>query len=77
MGHVILFSELERARPARMRGPLPEGGATISLFLGVRYDRAPTVRQAVALAESALTECEVRSEGEAQLALPAPAQSDE
>ena len=41
MGHVILLSELERARPARLRGPLPEGEATISLFLGVRYERAP------------------------------------
>ena len=40
MGHVILLSELERARPTRLRGPLPEGGATISLFLGVRYERS-------------------------------------
>ena len=40
MGHVILLSELERARPTRLRGPLPVGGATISLFLGVRYDRS-------------------------------------
>jgi hypothetical protein len=39
MGHVILLSELERARPSRLRDPLPEGGATISLFLGVRYER--------------------------------------
>jgi hypothetical protein len=23
-----------------LRGPLPEGGATISLFLGVRYERS-------------------------------------
>jgi hypothetical protein len=40
MGHVILLSELERAKPTRLRGPLPEGGATISLFLGVRYERS-------------------------------------
>jgi hypothetical protein len=40
MGHVILLSELERTRPTRLRGPLPEGGATISLFLGVRYERS-------------------------------------
>jgi hypothetical protein len=39
MGHIILLSELERARPARPRHPLPVGGATISLFLGVRYER--------------------------------------
>jgi hypothetical protein len=54
MGHVILLSELERAKPTRLRGPLPEGGATISLFLGVRYERsamkheAATVRAASA-----------------------------
>jgi hypothetical protein len=40
MGHVIVLSELGRTRPTRLRGPLPEGGATISLFMGVRYERA-------------------------------------
>ncbi|MBV9567721.1 MAG: hypothetical protein JO172_06250 [Hyphomicrobiales bacterium] len=25
--------------PSRRRGPVPAGGATISLFLGVRYER--------------------------------------
>jgi hypothetical protein len=52
MGHVILLSELERARPARLRGPLPEGGATISLFLGVRYQRRATEHQAVMIADA-------------------------
>jgi hypothetical protein len=66
MGHVILLSELERARPARLRGPLPEGGATISLFLGVRYDRVPTARQVVALAEGALRDGEPHGESQAQ-----------
>ena len=46
MGHVILLSELERAKPARLRGPLPEGGATISLFLGVRYERSAMAHEA-------------------------------
>ena len=39
MGHVILLSERAQARLSRPRDPLPEGGATISLFLGVRYER--------------------------------------
>jgi hypothetical protein len=46
MGHVILLSELERARPTRLRGPLPVGGATISLFLGVRYERSAMQHEA-------------------------------
>jgi hypothetical protein len=46
MGHVILLSELERSRPTRLRGPLPEGGATISLFLGVRYERSAMKHEA-------------------------------
>jgi hypothetical protein len=46
MGHVILLSELERARPTRLRGPLPEGGATISLFMGVRYERSAMKHEA-------------------------------
>jgi hypothetical protein len=46
MGHVILLSELERARLTRLRGPLPEGGATISLFLGVRYERSAMKHEA-------------------------------
>ena len=50
MGHVILLSELERARPTRLRGPLPEGGATISLFLGVRYQRSEMDHEAAAVA---------------------------
>jgi hypothetical protein len=49
MGHVILLSELERARPTRFRGPLPEGGATISLFLGVRYQRSKMEHEAAAV----------------------------
>ena len=39
MGHVISLSEAARVRPFRQREPAPEGGATISLFLGVRYER--------------------------------------
>lgn len=39
MGHVISLSEAARAVPSRHREPVPEGGATISLFLGVRYER--------------------------------------
>ena len=74
MGQVILLSELERVRPARTRRPLPAGGATISLFLGVRYDRPPMALQAAALAQA--REGEARDLGEAQLALPAPAHSD-
>ena len=53
MGHVILLSELERARPARLRGPPPEGGATISLFLGVRYQRRATEHEAATIADNA------------------------
>ncbi len=49
MGHVIMLSELERARPTRLRGPLPEGGATISLFLGVRYERRVTEHAAATI----------------------------
>ncbi|MFI5012989.1 MAG: hypothetical protein ACHQAY_11655 [Hyphomicrobiales bacterium] len=52
MGHVILLSELERARPARLRGPLPKGGATISLFLGVRYERQAMKHEAAIVADS-------------------------
>jgi hypothetical protein len=74
MGQVIVLSELERARPARSRRPLPAGGATISLFLGVRYDRPPMALQAAALADA--REGEPRGLGEAQLALPAPAHGD-
>jgi hypothetical protein len=39
MGHVISLSEIARVRPSRQREPVPEGGAAISLFLGVRYER--------------------------------------
>jgi hypothetical protein len=39
MGHVISLSEAARVRSSRQREPVPEGGATISLFLGVRYER--------------------------------------
>jgi hypothetical protein len=39
MGHVISLSEAARALPSRHRESVPEGGATISLFLGVRYER--------------------------------------
>jgi hypothetical protein len=46
MGHVILLSELARAKPSRPRDPAPEGGATISLFLGVRYERWGTAQNA-------------------------------
>ena len=53
MGHVILLSELERARPTRLRGPLPEGGATISLFLGVRYDRSAMRHEAATVSGAA------------------------
>jgi len=56
MGHVILLSELERARPARLRGPLPEGGATISLFLGVRYERAVPEHEAATISGGSLRE---------------------
>jgi hypothetical protein len=56
MGHVILLSELERARPTRVRGPLPEGGATISLFLGVRYERPVVERRAVTIADGSFAQ---------------------
>jgi hypothetical protein len=56
MGHVILLSELERARPARLRGPLPEGGATISLFLGVRYQRRAMEHEAAIVADGSYAE---------------------
>ena len=39
MGHVISLPEAARTAPYRRREPVPEGGATISLFLGVRYER--------------------------------------
>ena len=53
MGHVILLSELERARPTRLRRPLPEGGATISLFLGVRYERSAMQHEAASVCADA------------------------
>jgi len=39
MGHVISLSDAARGTPSRRREPVPESGATISLFLGVRYER--------------------------------------
>ncbi len=39
MGHVIHLSEAARVVPSRHREPVPESGAAISLFLGVRYER--------------------------------------
>lgn len=42
MGHVISLSEAARVLPSRHRQPVPQGGATISLFLGVRYERWET-----------------------------------
>jgi hypothetical protein len=56
MGHVILLSELERARPTRLRGPLPEGGATISLFLGVRYERSAMRHEAATVTGEAFAD---------------------
>ena len=61
MGHVILLSELERARPARLRGPLPEGGATISLFLGVRYERSAMRHEAAMVTGEAFAEAAPQS----------------
>ncbi|SDR54971.1 hypothetical protein SAMN05519103_05008 [Rhizobiales bacterium GAS113] len=75
MGHVILLSELERARPARLRGPLPAGGATISLFLGVRYERPATEHEAATITATSLVE--MPQLGEAQVPrLPAPRSSE-
>jgi hypothetical protein len=62
MGHVILLSELERARPTRLRGPLPEGGATISLFLGVRYQRGAMEHEAATPTGTALVAVAPRDE---------------
>ena len=42
LGQVISLSEAGRAVPSRRREPVPEGGASISLFLGVRYERWDT-----------------------------------
>jgi hypothetical protein len=52
MENVILLSELARAKPSRLREPLPEGGATISLFLGVRYERWDTKHETLEHAAS-------------------------
>ena len=38
-GHVIFCRRPHGTAPYRAREPVPEGGATISLFLGVRYER--------------------------------------
>ncbi|MBV9751346.1 MAG: hypothetical protein JO188_02390 [Hyphomicrobiales bacterium] len=45
MGHIISLSEAARAMPSRRREPVPSGGATISLFLGVRYERWGTANE--------------------------------
>ncbi|MBV8183461.1 MAG: hypothetical protein JOY76_02125 [Hyphomicrobiales bacterium] len=42
MGHVVSLSEAARVFQSRHREPVPQGGATISLFLGVRYERWDT-----------------------------------
>jgi hypothetical protein len=68
MGHVISLSEAARAVPSGRREPVPEGGATISLFLGVRYERWGTPADGVK-----------RSDGQGRepaIAEPIPAQSE-